>query len=99
MKTKLIAIAISLMFTSVSYAEDVNEVCGILHETATMVMKMRQEGAPMPQMMQLSDSDLARAIVQEAYEEPQYHSDEVKARSIQNFANKIAASCYKALQW
>lgn len=91
----------ALMSTGAAYAEaefSADEICAEMHEAATLIMEMRQEGAPMPQMMQLSDSDLARAIVQEAYEEPQYHSDGVKARSIQDFANKIAASCYKALQ-
>ena len=66
-------------------------------------MTGRQNGVPLTKMMEVANSDneqandLTRKIILAAYEQPSYSTDEIKQRTITDFANDVALVCYQAL--
>lgn len=82
-----------------AFADD--QACTSLHQLATAIMTRRQEGVPMTSMMGIAAStdnqpvnELARMMVQAAYAEPQWQTEENRARAVVTFANDMAAVCY-----
>ena len=63
-----------------------------------MVMELRQEGVPMSQVMQISDSELVKAIVVEAYDYPRFSSQEYKEKADNDFRNEVEVECYKTVE-
>lgn len=97
MKVKSIALAVALMSTGAAYAEaefSADEICVEMHEAATLIMEMRQEGIAMTKMMGVSSSDLYRAMIRDAFNISHYQSKEMKGRAITDFANNVASDCY-----
>ena len=86
-------------------------LCQSMHYMAEVTMAARQKGVPMPELMgavmqtveQNPDTPenmemargLMREIVTRAYEEPRFSTRENQVEAIQDFANEVAAGCYR----
>ena len=79
-------------------AEKEQNVCESMGELAYMVMELRQEGVPMSHVMQISDSELVKAIVVEAYDYPRFNSQEYKEKAADDFRNEVEVECYKTVE-
>jgi hypothetical protein len=79
--------------------EKEQNVCESMGELAYMVMELRQEGVPMSQTMQISDSDLVKAIIVEAYDYPRFSTQEYKEKAADDFRNEVEVECYKTFDF
>jgi len=80
------------------------DVCKHVEEMAENIMKNRQAGASMSDMMEIANSTeseatrtVARHLVVKAYEMPRFSTEEHKRNIIIRFKNKAYLECYKAL--
>jgi len=80
-------------------AEGEQHVCESMGELAYMVMELRQEGVPMSQTMQISDSELVKAIIVEAYNYPRFNTQEYKEKAAEDFRNEVEVECYKTVDF
>jgi hypothetical protein len=103
MKTTKLAIALCL-FAGASFAQeapapaekDAVDACATVGDLAESVMRNRQQGISMSRMMEIAkDSDLVRAIVIAAYDQPRMSVDRNIQRSIDDFRNEVMLQCYQ----
>ncbi len=80
-----------------------DEDCALMGELATTIMRGRQSGVPLTEMMRAgtqSDNpvanDLTRKMILAAYDLPRYSSDGMQARAVTDFANDVVLICYQA---
>ncbi len=82
-------LAALLVFSTGAYAgfcEDVNDL-------AEQVMTKRQQGFQMERIYNTVTGEFAKAMVEDAYSQPFYHTDEIKERAIDEFANDYYRAC------
>lgn len=99
----LILAVVSSFSGAPAFAEDVkdgggwtDENCLQLYSLAEKIMKSRQNGVPMPDVISVFDGNKTmRAITMLAYDEPRYSTEPMKQRTIQVFADSIYAECLK----
>lgn len=80
------------------------EVCETIERIAYDLMGVRQMGLPMSKAMAWAVGgdgprevgDLFRFMVEQAYSEPSYLTEEMKEQQRWRFANDMALACYKA---
>lgn len=86
-------------------AKVASDVCKETYDIAEKVMIYRQAGVPMPIQMKFADElkglnsetkQTVRDIVQEAYEEPKYSTQDYQDKSVKEFSNSWYLKCYKA---
>lgn len=96
MKKIIFALALSgSFFTSAVHAEDAN--CPQLSQLAGMFMKGRQEGVTMARAMEIAGNNkVMQLMVEQAYSQSRYSTEEFKQRKIQEFSNEWFMTCYKA---
>jgi len=64
-------------------------------------MEARQLGVSMPDMMKLAvsgnqnEAKVAKSMILDAYDKPQYRGNEYQKKEIKRFANDWALKCYK----
>ena len=87
--------AAALWVTPVFAQED---PCIILGELAATIMELRQGGANMGDVISLSDNELARMLVIEAYDTPRFSTEGYKQQAIADFANGVMVVCYRELR-
>lgn len=74
------------------------QICTDIGNIAAIVMTARQKGMPMSQVMGfMSGTELGRAIVMDAYDQPQMTTDEYRGRMIMRFRNEAEAACYRMM--
>ena len=106
MKKLLIALAITLPFSVQAKEVSVGlEFCKPIHSLAETIMKQRQDGAPMVEMLEIinsSDNEATKPVVitmiEEAYDTPRYHTPENQIRAIQDFGNDTFKICMDAMK-
>lgn len=94
-------IALSTLMGGATIARADDAFCQQLGELAKGVMRNRQIGVNMSDMMKIADSGrpegpVLRNLIIMAYDKPQYSTDSMQASAIQEFANEIQLTCYKA---
>jgi hypothetical protein len=62
---------------------------------AASVMRTRQANGDMAAAMQASSSPASRRIVQAAYAQPHYMTEDMQARAVQDFKNDEFADCMR----
>src|SRR5690625_3126518 len=101
MNTKTAIAAIALLLPSVAIADPTpNEFCTEIAGLAEAVMEGRQNGTPMPAMMDVaaqgSDKEInsvMEALIIEAFSHPRYSTERVKQSTIGDFADSAYLSC------
>jgi len=95
---KLLIAALILIPISAHCAEDWQENCEVVGDLAYAIMHARQQGAPLPAIMEVAaDDELSRKMVADAYDLPKYTLDESKAEAADEFRDKWYLDCYKVL--
>ncbi|TQE98644.1 MAG: hypothetical protein FKY71_12715 [Spiribacter salinus] len=84
-------------------AEDPNkmEVCAEVSSMAEAAAKARYRGVPMRKIMevvQVFDMEgVAEAIVLDAYDLPDYHTEGAQDGAVREFGNEIFSICYRGI--
>ena len=97
--TVMTALFFAVAQPALAGAEGEQHVCESMGELAYMVMELRQEGVPMSQTMQISDSELVKAIIVEAYNYPRFNTQEYKEKAAEDFRNEVEVECYKTVDF
>ena len=102
MKKTITAISLlALVFVS---APNVNaEKCEALEELARVIMKSRQKGIQMSTLVKaINQGDgsadgkkAVKALIIEAYDQPNYHTDEMEKKAVNEFGNEVYKYCIK----
>ena len=100
MKPTLAFAALALLAAPAAAEPGSIETCTSMSETAQVAMQVRQSGLPIYSVMNqlagsLDGTDLQFAILmmEAAYEEPLYSSDEYKVRAANEFASDVFRLC------
>ena len=101
MNTKTAIAAISLLLPVAAIAEPTpHEFCTEIAGLAEVIMEGRQNGTPMPAMMDVAaqgnDTEMNRiteALIIDAFGHPRYSTERVKQRTIGDFADSAYLSC------
>lgn len=76
-----------------------DELCAGWGRLAGKIMELRQDEAPMSDVMKIATSggnaDVERAMILEAYKDPAYGSDAAKRKAAEAFRNRIELECYR----
>lgn len=100
---KLLALAVALAAGG-AQAKD-KSFCEQTTELATAIMKARQSGVPMIQLIKLSEEtaagtemqNLIKLMVTEAYKEKAYNHKDNQDRAVVEFANEYTLACVQAV--
>src|SRR5699024_2916935 len=101
MNTKTAIAAIALLLPSVAIADPTpHEFCTEIAGLAEVIMEGRQNGTPMPAMMNVaaqgSDKEInsvMEALIIDAFSHPRYSTERVKQSTIGDFADSAYLSC------
>lgn len=94
----LTALLAAMPFAAQAEQPKAAELCPDIESFASTAMSTRQSGASMSEMMEAaSDNEVLQKIVGRAFDTPRFRTESVKQRAIEDFANKIAAQCYREL--
>lgn len=83
---------------------DIHVLCPTFGNLAEKIMEARQSGVSMSKLMATTDNvdedgelmaSIVRTLIQAAYEEPRYSTEEFIARSVEDFRTKVEVECYK----
>ena len=103
MKHTLIAAAALSMLVTPALADSKVEECTLMAEMAKSAMELRQTGADLPTVVGALSQDLdggalsmAIEIMQIAYSEPLYSSDQAKERAANEFSSGVFLACMEA---
>lgn len=86
---KLLAAALML---AASFAQA--DICVDIHGLGAVIMQHRQHGTPLPDLLAATDSELAKALIIQAYKQPRFATEEYQAKAIQDFAEALMPECY-----
>ena len=76
-----------------------DKLCKSIESLARSIMQKRQEGISMSSMMEaIGKNDMHRELVKLAYKKSRYSTEEYKQKSITNFANKAASTCFNSIK-
>lgn len=94
----LTALLAALPFAAQAEQPKAAELCPDIESFASTVMSTRQSGASMSDMMAAANgNEMLQKIVSKAFETPRFTTESVSRRATEDFANKIAAECYREL--
>ena len=103
----IVAVAAALTLAAPISAQTAESIayCGGMGSMAAVIMEARQTGSPMSKMLALAASsddpvvaDMARAFVLDAYQRPQWATDDAKADEINRFRNSVEMLCFEAMK-
>lgn len=74
------------------------EKCEVYEGLAETVMKKRQHGAAMSDLMEIAEDDrFLQRMIRMAYEQPRYNSEEYISKTVSEFSNNFYLACAKKL--
>lgn len=102
MKMLLLSATVALAIAGPGFA---NDACADLEQLAVIVITAKQQGVPMSRAMAAIEGTvpiaqgrrLLRALVMDAYNLPDFASDEFRRQQVVEFRNAVSGICYKAL--
>lgn len=74
---------------------ETKEACAVIGGYAEMIMRERQNGGDMATTMQRATNPASQIIVESAYAEPLYSTEAAQTRAVQEFKNRMYASCLR----
>ncbi len=76
-----------------------NKLCKSIEGLARTIMEKRQEGISMSAMMNaIGENNMHRELIKLAYNKTRYNTEKYKQKSIEEFANKAALTCYNSIE-
>lgn len=107
-KTTAVALAFSLVLVAApaqakveESVSDTIELCTSMASLGETIMSSRQVGMPMDRLMGHSYNDdgtpngISLALIELAYGQPRYSSEEYQRKAAQDFRNDVFQTCYK----
>ncbi|MCK2183538.1 hypothetical protein [Halomonas getboli] len=71
-----------------------HEICSSISETAETVMRARQNGASMREMMgRVGDNSLLHTMIMEAFQDPRFSTEPMQNRWVLRFSNNYYLQC------
>jgi hypothetical protein len=67
--------------------------CAATHSLAVQIMRVRQVGAPLADALAVSEDRGIRALVQEAWQRPQWNTRDAKMQEVDRFATLAYSEC------
>jgi 3-hydroxyisobutyrate dehydrogenase-like beta-hydroxyacid dehydrogenase len=97
---KHLILAAMLLAPAVNASEPTKQdLCKSFATYAETVMTARQNGATLVKMLDIAaDSEIAQAIIIDAYQSPSYSTDKYKTNAAVEFSNKVLLTCLKVAQ-
>lgn len=74
------------------------DLCGEWAKVAEQIMQLRQDNAPMDEVYQAVDGDLAKKLVIAAYDEPLWGTERYKLEAIGKFRSEVFKICISSKQ-
>lgn len=99
MKTLLKSLVMGAAFVAAveATAAEPIEICQTYYEFGENVMKSRQSGVPMPELIAVVEGEeLLVNVIRAAYRQPRMNVEENQQRYITDFANDVYAECLQA---
>lgn len=102
MKRLLLAatLTIASLSANATKTDEKQEKCESIYEYAEIIMNARQNGLPMTKMRELvkntgdkSMIKIGNSLIDWAYSEPKYHSEELQKHSTNKFAEEAYYAC------
>lgn len=93
MKTAIILTA-ALLATS-AHALDYDKFCERHGKLAELVMKNRQLGASLSDLLKIGKSETTRGIIMDAYKVPRMHTEDFQTRAIEDFRTAQEVYCHE----
>ena len=98
---KKLILAATLTVASLSAnTSDKDEYCNLIYGYAETIMNARQNGLPMPKMRQIVKNtnddaliSIGDSLIEWAYSQPKYHSEELQKYSTNRFAERAYYGC------
>ncbi len=97
-------LAVGLLLAGSAHAApsmDPQDVCGSFYGIAETVMRVRQSGAPMPDLIGSVDGSYAQerleAIIIMAYDEPRYDTPQYRRSAVGDFADDMYRRCLREM--
>lgn len=95
--TKILLVSFLTIMAISAHADDYREMCNSLSEAAKSTMERRQEGVSMRKVMEIAKGNkLLESVVISAYDSPRYSTEEMQARSVEDFRDKWYLECIKS---
>lgn len=100
-KTSFMVTVLILFLSGQLYAQDKLAVCNSISSLAETIMKQRQNGAPMSEMMRIAGEaggalgKVGEELVIMAYEKPRYRTENYQQRAIEDFRDSAHLECVK----
>jgi hypothetical protein len=101
-----LATALLILTADIAIAGEANttdEACSTAGATAALIMKMRQNGTSLDDMMKFvrdgadaTIKDAVRAITMQAYSKPRFETEMMQRRAIDDFRDYVQLACLKA---
>jgi len=99
MKAKTLTLTLLLSVSPTAIGGEVHEYCKALADTAETAAEKRYEGVAMSRLMEIAgDNEVAKELVREAYDLPNYTAEEYQRRDVREFGNTVYAACDRGMQ-
>ena len=96
---KIIIITAALLAASAAQAFDYDKFCTAHGEMAEVIMKNRQAGTALSEMLTVAkDDDLIRSVVMMAYKQPRMRMPENQTEMVVNFRSERELACFKTAE-
>lgn len=76
---------------------ETDEYCETISQLSEQVMISRQRGAPLSETLGISELDIVRTIVMDAWETPRFFMESLSQREIDDFRDKWHLTCLKSM--
>ncbi len=98
MKKLVLTLTLTALTTSAFAAEPLpmSEFCPKIAELARAVMEVRQNGAPMREVMELAENQSTVLMITSAYSQSVYNTPDIRERVIQDFEDHWYLQCIKS---
>lgn len=96
MRLVLIALTVCASMGAQAENDESGDVCADWSSLAENIMRSRQAGVSMAEMMKLTKGTKpAQRMVIAAYEERRYHTEEIQQRKVEDFRDEAYLACVK----
>lgn len=96
---KKLTLALFALFAAPATAQEMtpDEMCAAFATYAEVVMKARQSGVPLGQMLETIDGEpLLRSLVMVAYDQPRFSTESYQQEAIDVFRDNVHLGCLQA---
>lgn len=92
-------IGAALLVAATAHAETVSEQCSPVSQLAEKIMRARQSGISLLQLMEIANGNkIAEALVQDAFKQSRFSSEPFQDRAVQDFRERVEIECVRSVK-